>query len=159
MGNVELVDVPTEGEHIVLFRVKELPAYAFPMWVSHRSSTAAWMAFRLGDRDSTRAYPIVCACCPSEEYGLTAPKGDDEREEWLKGKAAQFKKSLVDACRANGITTLFMRRAAEWKPHYGDTEGLQIVEAKGFSSTLLEEHGRRVVRESFQFLTDNSTVW
>ena len=84
---------------------------------------------------------------------MPVPKvGQELRKQWQNDLAVEFKKSLIDTCRANSISTIFMRGARSWSDHYGSSEGLSVVEAGEHIDALLEEYGRRVIREALQFI-------
>lgn len=150
-GNVELIDIPVGGDPIVLLRTKEMPEFAFVMWVDKHSGTFSQMAFEGSEHGRDYRYLVVCACCGSETYGLECPKGRDEKE-WEKEMAVPFKQAIVKTCREKGISVLFMRRADSWSDHYGDVKGLEVVEAMKHKDAMCELYGRKVVREVLQFI-------
>ncbi|MDP3995568.1 MAG: hypothetical protein Q8P78_03050 [bacterium] len=157
-ANVELIDVPVEGAAIALLRTKEMPEFAFVMWVDVKTSTLSQMVFFMHDHGTSAHYPVVCACCSSERYGLKSPTEDKEGEvAWETVLAAKFKAALAGACRANGVTTIFMRHANSWRKHYGDAEGLIVVEALWHRDAFLNLYGRKVVRDALQFIDYSSS--
>ena len=154
--DVELINVPVEGSPIALLRIKHMPEYAFVMWVSEKTSTYSQMVFCLPDHGYSDRYPVVCACCRSEQYGITPPEGKIlslvGEDDWQKGCAQAFKNALVETALANGITTLFMRRAKAWSRHYGNVHGLDIVEASEFEKAMTELYGCKLIREAMRFI-------
>jgi hypothetical protein len=150
VGNVEIIDVPVEGSPIALLRVKVMPEFAFVLWVTERTSTWSQLVFRMPWNGNSAGYPVVCACCPSEAYGLEVPGMDIGSIS--KEKAPVFKSALVNTAQMHGIHTLFMRNASSWNEHYGDAQGLSIKEAEDHRDAYGEWYGCRVIKEALQFM-------
>ena len=158
--NIELIDVPIKGDSIVLLRTKEMPEFAFVMWVQRNTSTLSQMVFQVPNERGSQ-YPVVCACCASEQYGLEPPVSQTEDNEqwkkWAENLAMKFGESIASVCHSNGVHTIFMRRAKSWNGHYGDVDGLQVIEAKDHRNALLELHGRKIVRDALCFIDFSSS--
>jgi hypothetical protein len=150
------IEVPLPGDSILLLRVRKMPEFAFVMWRCINTTTASQMAFKMPNGDESNWYPVVCACCPSETSGLNPPKGDAEELEWKVKMAEEFKRAMIDTCRENGVTTIFMRRASAWSECYGDVDGLEIVEAASHFQAFTYLYGRKVVEDSLQFIHPSS---
>ncbi len=152
--DVELIDVPVDGEPITLLRNKAMSAFAFVMWVSEMTGTRTQMQFNLPNDATSGYYPVVCACCSSELHGLKGPNSETEKDAykaWEEEKRAMFKGAVEATCKAQGINTLFMRHAHVWEKRYGRIDGIQFVEAREFVEAMTELYSRQTIREGFRF--------
>jgi hypothetical protein len=157
--DVELIDVPVEGEAVTLLRNKTMPEYAFVMWVSQETGTSTQMSFNLPNDEKSDYYPVVCACCRSEVFGvkggpqiLTNSKEErDARDAWEEPKRVAFKAAIESTCQANGISTLFMRKAHQWEKRYGCIDGVQCAEAGRFMDDMTLLYGRQIIRQGLRF--------
>lgn len=148
--NMEVLRVPAAGRGIMLLRAKALPQFAFAVWADHRSGTRSQISFRLQGGACSDHYSVVCACCRSEVYGLMKPPQDP-----LMGMAValwltqQFVEAVTDTCRANGITSVFLRKARFWAERYGEPNGFIVVEAGEWFNHIAAEHGGDAVHAAF----------
>lgn len=158
--NVELIDVPTRGEGIVLLRSREMPLCAFVMWKQIDTTTLSQMVLASNvdqggaDRRIESRYSVVCACCASERYGIEEPGGlsEKEQEKWFRKMAGEFRDQLVRVALENGIRVVFMRRASAWGKHYGDTGGLMVVEACYHLPLLFAMYPRELIKRELRFI-------
>lgn len=148
--NMEIFDVPVACKPIVLLRAKEMPDCAFVVWSANRSSTASQIAFHLTAGGVSEHYSVVCACCRSEVYGLKPPQDPIMGITVALWLTQQFSEAIADTCRANGITTVFMRKAGCWTERYGDMEGIAVVEAKDWLRTMSERFERQALLDAFK---------
>lgn len=159
--DVELIDIHVAGNDFVLLRSKKMPEFAFMLWTTELTTTMSQMSFRYSGGRRSFDYSVVCACCPSELKNQKKPSEvEKECEEWKKAEAMKFKEALLEACRQNSITKVFMRCAGFWNGHYGNIAGVVIVEAseywKTYNETYGEFYGRRTIRESLRFIHEAS---
>ena len=160
--NVEVIELALEGDQRVLVRSKNMPEFAFLLWSDHRPSTHSWLGLDLPDTPyENSSYPVVCACCDTEIYGVTKPGnvGDDRNsdvyKEWSSGLGQAFKHVLSETCKKNGITTIFMRRASSW--YHGELDNIKIVEAMNYQEAILELYGRQVIRVNTKFISQSTS--
>ncbi len=155
--NVEVIELALEGDQRVLVRSKAMPEFAFLVWSDHQSSTHSWLGLDLPDTSyENSSYQVVCACCGTHTYGVSKPGdvGESDSEgykEWSNGLGQVFKCVLQETCKKNGITTIFMRRASSW--HYGELDGIKIVEASGHQNAMLDLYGRQVIQANTEFIS------
>ena len=158
--SVELIDVPTRGDGVILLRSRSMPACAFVVWAQRNTSTLSQMAFvpnvDQGDLDNRmeHCYSVTCACCPSETYGIGEISGlsEQEQKEWLQKVKLEFRDQLIRICQNNGVKIIFMRSASAWERHYGSTGGLIVFEAIEHLSLLLAMYPRDLVKKELRFI-------
>lgn len=159
--DVELIDVQTTGDALVLLRSKKMPEFAFVLWTTRLTTTQAQMSFRYAGERRSFDYSVVCACCPSEGYGKQVPPeyleySEERKKEWMTAERGSFKAAVQEACRAGAIQTVFLRRADGWRKHYGDLAGVEVAEAREHVQACCELYGRRTIREALRFIHENS---
>lgn len=148
-SDVEVIDVPVEGHKICLLRSPIMPEYAFVMWTIHSTGTAS----RIKLFSPTGSYSVVCACCPSECYGVTSPTCEEPGQwKWKQEMAMKFKISLLTVCVNHGIKMLFMRNATSWNQKYGKMPNLAFCEAADHIEALAEDYGRKHIRKAYNFI-------
>lgn len=140
-ATIELIDVPVQGEPIVLLRAQEMPEYAFVMWAENHHSTADQMAFKMPGNHSSNLFTVVCACCEAS--------WSEKTPEQEKACAVNFQEALKKTCNAYNIHTIFMRRARAWEEN---PKGLRIIETDKYLDALLDDYGRKIIRTSLQFI-------
>ncbi len=155
--NVEVIELPLEGHQRVLVRSKAMPEFAFLVWSDYKSGTFSWLGLDLPDtiKHDDSAYPVLCACCETQTYGVAVPKRVGKTEsmpyvKWADQLGKAFRCTLEETCKKNGITTIFMRKANSWD--YGDLNGIEITEASNHQEKMLEHYGRKVIQMSTKFI-------
>ncbi|MEK9155256.1 MAG: hypothetical protein AAB839_01265 [Patescibacteria group bacterium] len=156
--DVELIDIPTTGDALVLLRSKKMPEFAFVLWTTRLTTTRAQMSFRYSGERRSFNYSVVCACCPSEGYGKQIPseRSEERKKEWAAAEKKSFGAAMQEVCRVNAIRTIFMRRADSWRDRYGDLVDVEVVEACNHAEAYGELYGRRTVREALRFIHEHS---
>lgn len=155
--NVEAIELQLEGHQRVLVRSKAMPEFAFLVWATYRAGTYSWLGLDLmNDKDKNSAYPIVCACCETQTYGVTVPKkvgkpGGKSYRRWADKLGKVFKCTLEETCKNNGITTVFMRKADSWD--YGDIDGIEIAEASAHQNAMMDQYSHKVVMRNTKFIS------
>lgn len=146
--NVEIIEVPFPGDRRVLLRVKEMPEFAFFIWADKFYVSHSDIVFRMPNDGQSKHYVVLCAFCSSEIYGLDPAVWESRLHEMQ----PKFREAVLETCRKYGITTVFMCDAGMWTHHYGDVEGLQIVEASEHKKAMQELYGRKHIREALRFI-------
>ena len=159
--NVEVIELPLEGDQRVLVRSKLIPEFAFMVWTDHQGSTYSWLGLDLPDEHSgNSSYQLVCACCNTETYGVTKPSDvgepkSDSHQKWLADLGQKFRTVLEETCKKHGITTVFMRRVDKWD--YGEVEGVRFAEAMCYQEVMLDLYGRIPVKNATQFISQTTS--
>ncbi len=164
-NNVEVIELPLEGDQRVLVRSKLMPEYAFLLWSSHRSGTRSWLGLDIPCRKDSgvsdhrsASYQVVCACCDTQTYGVNKPEGIGESDSeayklWSKELGKKFIHVLKDTCKTHGIKIVFVRRAEAWNRQHSVMDGIQIVEAMQYQDAMLDLYGRRIVEANTRFIS------
>ena len=157
--DLELIMMPVEtGFDIFLLHSKSMPGFAFMMWDDLITSTYSQMVLIGKNGNRSVKFAVVCACCPSETYGVERPEGtEEELRTWKEQLAAMFGAALRGVCAANGIHTIFMRRADSFGRHYGDNHGLRIVEVEDHAATLHPFYPADYVERRLSFIDYRSS--
>jgi hypothetical protein len=121
------------------------------MWFDISTSTRSQIAFNWGVEGISPCFPVVCACCPSELYGLSINRKESSAKQTRKLRAA-FSKSLDEKCRTHGIHSIFMRKASVWSSRYEEVKGLEIINAREFRKTMTEHYNPKMLQASFRFI-------
>lgn len=147
--NIELVDIAFGDQPVSLLRFKEMPEFAFLVWVNCPAPTSG--KHTLTFKGVEGEFRIVCLCCCCKGSGIQKPASgekDKEHSEWAKMGRAELKKVLVPVCKDKGIQTIFFRHAEFWTESL-ETEGINGVEADRYEDAMLELHGRKIVKNAF----------
>jgi len=129
-----------------------MPDFAFLLWSSFKSNNKSQIALKEKMTGHYHVFYVVCACCPSEQYGITPPNDETQKSQWERTLSSQFKQVVAETCKANGISTIFLRNASAWGNNYGDVTQLSVVEACNHRAAYLRQYGRDVVNDSLRFI-------
>jgi|GEM_PF-1508682 len=135
----EIITVREQGDRIVLVRSPHAPELAFMVFAVRHTSTQWQM--RLATDLVQRRYSVCCSCCPIGTYGFDRPEGDaEDRESWTTAKQTELQDLLVEACRKNGIKTVFMRRHGCWAEKIHEPKIVEADQYCDFVRGAYDEH-------------------
>jgi hypothetical protein len=96
LAEIEAIPLSREGRSISLFRVKESPEVAMPIWSQskHRGGTQGRISIvfsepRLQEKVARKEFRSTCACCPIETYDVDEPYVSNQPK-WPEGDKRDF---------------------------------------------------------------------